>query len=1191
MLAQPPTLHKPPTRKHIFISYASANRAAVADLHQRLKADYLPVWIDNLDVSEGLKAGQPWQDGLAEAMHAATCVVWMASPASIRSEWVRAELRRALELGKPILPYVLDADFTSQPEWDEAKTWLTLDGVPFGDLQRIMPTNLGDDLAYKKLASQLREQVRAAKLTGVQFPSSALEIPISGRDDDLRTVETLLSEQRRLVVVMGVGGTGKTRLAVEIANRQRRFAHGVIWHKIESYTREEALTAQIRDHLTLPTDMHPDEVWTVLGRHSVLIVLDNAESCADIPAYAARLQAYDLSNGTRFLMTSRFQWKETQTINRAYELAVPTLEAAAQIARDMAAHHGDPARLEGREAELAQAARLHPRLIQYAVAWLNADPISEVLTMLQTLKGGADIEALMHDILHQTLGQIETQPGGAQAVANLKRLLVCRGGFTSAAADALLGESSRQSRDILRRWSLLKLEGERYTPDVLVEAALPADESARPAHYDFYLALAKNHDERQDYAGLDPDSANLTAAYDWAMEAGEYEKALNLLNDAYHFLLNRGWVRDFVAQAQQVSTFLADHADKLVWANSQSALGISYYQLSMLENRADNLHRAVVCYKAALIYRTPESVPLDYAKTQNNLGSTYLELSSLEDRVENLRHAIACYESALVYHTPESAPFLHSQTLNNLGAVYGELAEIEARGTNLRRAIACYESALIYSIPESAPLDYSMTQNNLGNAYVGLADSEDRAENLRLAITCYEASLVWWTPESAPLDYATTRDNLGVVYRELAKIEARGENLRRAIECHQAALVNLIPQDSPLDYARAQNGLGTSYSDLAEVEDWTANSKRAMGHYITALTYYTPEMSPLGYAMVQNNLGRVYLRLAKVEDQKANLKHSIACFQGALGYFTPTATPMGYAVAQNNLGAAYSSLAKFEERTDNLKRAIICYSDALKHRSHETIPSDHANTQYNLGLTYSDLAEVEDRLGNLKRAIDCYTVALEHYRPDVMPAHCASAHHAQGLAYFSLAEVEDRKGNLKRAINCFTEALQYRTPEIDPLDYGHTQNGLGIAYLNLLETEERAINLKQAVDCFNAAVKYFNRDTDPLDYAHTQHNLGLAYIDLKDTEKARLAFRDAEQVYRQMGDTNSAEIAAKHLKELEEDGKSCFIFLFVLLACTAASLFSVLWSWNNIGWVAGVVVLVVVAGVWWEWLGKKRQTS
>jgi tetratricopeptide (TPR) repeat protein len=934
-------------------------RPAVAALHQRLREDYLPVWIDNLDVTEGLKAGRPWQDGLVEALHAAMCVVWMASPASIRSEWVRAELRRALDLGKLILPYVLDADFASQAEWHDVKTWITPDGVPFGDVQRIMPANLGDELAYNKLASQLREQTRASRFTG--FPSSELDIPISGRDDDLRKVETFLREQRRLVVVIGVGGTGKTRLAAEVANRQQHFAHGVIWHKIEPYTRAEDLTVQIRDHLALDAKTPPDEVWSALGRHSVLVVLDNAEACADIPAYAARLQTYDLSNGTRFLMASRAQWQETHLINRTYEPSALTLEAAVQIVRDMAEHHGDPTRLDGREADLARAARLHPRLIQYAVAWLNDLTIGEVLEMLRTLRGGADIEAVMQDILHKTLDQIATQPNGVQAVADLKKLLVCRGGFTRAAADALLGESSRASREILRRWSLLKLNGERYTPDELVEAALTPDASARPAHFDFYLALAKAHDARQDYARLDAESANLAAAFDWALEAGEGEKALALLNASRKFLRNRGRVRTFVAQAERVSAALCDHSDKLIWASAQNVLGVAYCYLAKVEDRAANLRRAVECHQRALQYRTPESAPLDYAETQHNLGDAYRGLAELEDRAANLRRAVECYQRALQYRTPESAPLDYAATQNNFGNAYRALAELEDRAANLRRAAECYQRALVYYTPQSAPLDYAMTQNNLGIAYRVLAELEERAANLRRAVECYQRALQYRTPESAPLDYAATQNNLGNAYQVLAEVEDRAANLRRAVECYQRALQYCTPESAPLDHATTQNNLGIAYRALAEVEDRAASLRRAVECYQRALRYLTAESAPLDYAITQYCLGRAYGALAGTEEhtegRAVDLRRAIEHYQAALQYLTPKSAPLNYTWTQNGLGNAYRDLAEVEARAENLRRAIECHQRALQCCAPESAPLDYAMTQHNLGLTYKALGD------------------------------------------------------------------------------------------------------------------------------------------------------------------------------------------------------------------------------------------
>jgi tetratricopeptide (TPR) repeat protein len=232
----------------------------------------------------------------------------------------------------------------------------------------------------------------------------------------------------------------------------------------------------------------------------------------------------------------------------------------------------------------------------------------------------------MHDILYRTLAQIETLPNGVGAVADLKRLLVCRGGFTLEAAEALLGESALASLSLLRRWTLLRLESERYAPDVLVEAALTPDASAHAAHHIFCLALARAHDQRQDYAGLNIESDNLTAAFEWAMDAGEGEKALALLNATGHFLLNRGRAREFATQAQRVSAALAEHPDKQVWANAQNTLGNAYSDLAAVEERAANLKRAVECYQRALEHYTPDAASLGYAATQDNLGLAYKKL-------------------------------------------------------------------------------------------------------------------------------------------------------------------------------------------------------------------------------------------------------------------------------------------------------------------------------------------------------------------------------------------------------------------------------------------------------------------------------------------------------------------------------------------------------------------------------------
>ncbi|MBL8156511.1 MAG: tetratricopeptide repeat protein [Anaerolineae bacterium] len=514
---------------------------------------------------------------------------------------------------------------------------------------------------------------------------------------------------------------------------------------------------------------------------------------------------------------------------------------------------------DGHERELAEAARRHPRLMLYAVGWLNTFPIAAVLETTRTLKG-ADAEEALDDLIHKTIRQMEAQPGGPEAAAALRRLAVCRGGFTLEAAKALIGDEAAALGPLMR-WRLVTSDGRRYTIDPLVIEAVGEDETAHRPHYEFYKALAWEHDKKQDYLGLDPESANLEAAFEWAMRAEQYADAYRLYAAVQFFLPNRGllaqrknWLERAATQILPPPNATAPPADPDLVAAVQNSLGILYAQHPLGDRRA-NLRHAVAAYESALVYRTPEAAPLDYAATQNNLGSAYSNLASLEDRAANLRRAIAVYESALVYWTPEAAPLDYAMTQNNLGIAYGDLSTVEDRAANLRRAIAAFEAALVYCTAEAAPLYYAGTQNNLGEAHRNLAAVEDRAANLRRAIAAYEATLVYWTPEAAPLDYAGTQNNLGLAYADLAAVEDQATNLRRAVAGYEAALVYRTPEAAPLEYAATQSNLGTGYGYLAAVEDRAANLSRAIAAFEAALVYQTPEAAPLDFARTQGNLG------------------------------------------------------------------------------------------------------------------------------------------------------------------------------------------------------------------------------------------------------------------------------------------------------------------------------------------------
>jgi hypothetical protein len=179
----------------------------------------------------------------------------------------------------------------------------------------------------------------------------------------------------------------------------------------------------------------------------------------------------DLSGGTRVMLTSRAEWRELRN-QHCYTLHDPTAEAAIAIFQAMVDAEPPAFPPNGHTPALAKAARCHPKLMHYAVRWLNDRPPDSVLQTLTTLKG-ADAEEALDDMVLRTVQQVRAGAGGEAAIARLQRLLVFRGGFTYEAAQAILGaDADQRPLATLKQWRLVGVENGRYAVDPLVAMAV-----------------------------------------------------------------------------------------------------------------------------------------------------------------------------------------------------------------------------------------------------------------------------------------------------------------------------------------------------------------------------------------------------------------------------------------------------------------------------------------------------------------------------------------------------------------------------------------------------------------------------------------------------------------------------------------------------------------------------------------------
>ncbi|HET9455155.1 MAG TPA: BTAD domain-containing putative transcriptional regulator [Gemmatimonadaceae bacterium] len=130
--------------------------------------------------------------------------------------------------------------------------------------------------------------------------------PLIGRASELESIGALLNDTR-LLTLTGAGGSGKTRLASEVASRKAAtLAHGAAWVELAPLSDPELLPAHVLDALGIEHGARPalDSVIDALREREMLLVLDNCEHLIEACAMIAERLLRDCPR-LRILATSR----------------------------------------------------------------------------------------------------------------------------------------------------------------------------------------------------------------------------------------------------------------------------------------------------------------------------------------------------------------------------------------------------------------------------------------------------------------------------------------------------------------------------------------------------------------------------------------------------------------------------------------------------------------------------------------------------------------------------------------------------------------------------------------------------------------------------------------------------------------------------------------------------------------------
>ncbi|MBI4759837.1 MAG: FxSxx-COOH system tetratricopeptide repeat protein [Chloroflexota bacterium] len=829
----------------VFLSHNGKDKPAVEQLARKLEEKGLKVWLDKWN----LIPGEPWQEGLEEALDECQTYAVFLGPSGI-GPWENEEMRAAIEervkdkkrrVIPVLLPGASDSTDLKLPRFLSRLTWVDFRG------------GLNDENALYRLECGIRGIApKPLQKTGPAVPSANEAIPLpadlplgsylpfppnplfEGRVPQLRALADSLLNHTGVGTVInqtvtGMGGIGKTQLAVEFAYRYGRYFRGVHWLNLADPSQLEAEIARCGREMRLPDfpEDQPTQVTRTLDAWKSdgprLLILDNFEE----PARTNDVLRLFGHSSLRLLITSRrTDWLATSGL-KALPLEVFTPAESLDFLKRTLTKRKDA---DKDLANLAERLGHLPLALELASRYLNGHPrlaLDDYLTQSR--------EALDHPSMH---GWRADLPAPTEHDLDLQR--------TFAVSWLQVKDETAQKIFLMTGY----LAPNTPIPLELFENALEiSTETCDEALSTLYgLGLLKLGEA--DLPAIHP----LLADYARGL-AKEAPEILEKLADALAVLSNQANDTGLPARFVPFRSHMPITASRAEESGLQDAgaLWNNYgYHLNMIADYAGAraaYERAIKIWEANLGPDHPH-----VAASVNNLGLVLKDLGDLVGARAAFERALKIDEAT---HGPDH-PTIASD-VNSLGSVLQDLGDLAGARTAFERALKIDEATYGPDHPSVA-----IRVNNLGSVLQDLGDLAGARAAFERALKIDEAA---YGPDHPSV--ATDVNNLGSVLQDLGDLAGARAAFERAIKIWEANLGTEHPQ-----VATGVNNLGLVLKDLGDLAGARAAFERALKIFEKQLGEDHPNVATL-----VNNLGSVLKALGDLAGARAACERALAIFK------------------------------------------------------------------------------------------------------------------------------------------------------------------------------------------------------------------------------------------------------------------------------------------------------------------------
>jgi tetratricopeptide (TPR) repeat protein len=956
---------------------------STGDEGSRPKKDFFISYRDSVERDKAWAEWIAWK--LEEAGYQAVIQAWDSPAGSEFIAWMNRALKEAERVVLVLSPEYFESRYT-EAEWTAAFNDLlrgtTASLLPFRVVRFAVEALLGaiactdlfdisEEEARERLllavgkgrrkpkkAPPLPESERRTVRQEPRFPVPIWNVPhrnphFTGREEYIERMERAFREGENVALsqthtIHGLGGIGKTEIAIEFAYRHSHEYDLVWWIKSEDRATLSADYAELSDRLDLLPVEEPDQRlranavrgWLERTDQRWLLIFDNANEPQDLADLRPRQ-----GNGNVIITSRNPSWSEIGECIPVDKW--PPEESIKFLCERTGIEHGDGA------AKVAKALGDFPLALAQAAAYIEQtrqtyEGYLSLYWKHRTALFGHDTRPIGYRETVATTWNVslESVKESCPAAIDLLSLIaflapveipinVIRDGAEHLPRRLRNTVSDERKFDAaivaLRRFSLIRREeGFIYVHGLVQEVVSSALKTAAKKKWAGAAVNVVNGgfpDESEDVRTWDVCSVLLPHA----ISASTHAESLRVALDAARRLMN------------QTGLYLLGRAEYLGARTSfESALAID--EEAYVSNPpivADYLRSALAIAEEA--YGSDHPIVADYL---NHIGLVLVEMGELEGAKRSYGRALAIDEKAYGPDHPDVA-----SDLNSLGQVLQAMGDLKGAKRHYERALAIVEGTHVPNQPDLGTL-----VNNLGSVLRAMGDLEGAKKNHERALEIHEEACGRNHPRVA-MDLS----NLGRVLQDMGDLEGAESMLERALAIDE----KVYGPDHPT-VAIDVNNLGGVLRAMGDLEGAKRHYERALAIDEEAHGPNHPKV-----ATRVNNLGRVLRAMGDLEGARKYYERALAIDEQVYGRNHPEV-----ATDVHNLGIVLKDMGDLEGARRMLERALAI--------DEETYGLDHpevARDVNSLGIVLKDMGDLEGAKKNYERALAILTKWLGEDHP------------------------------------------------------------------------------------------------------------------------------------------------------------------------------------------------------------------